>query len=169
MIVVADASPFVALVKIGHADVLPRMFGNVVIPPEVRDELQRTTQAQAVQRFAASAPAWLIVKEAPVVEYIPGLDAGERAAISLARSLPADVLLIDETLGRQAAMECGIPTVRTGAILRDAADVGVLDDLASAFARLKATNFRIPHHLLDAMLERHLTLKRKSQDEFGLR
>ena len=35
MLVVADASPFVGLVRIGQADVLPALYGSVVIPPQV--------------------------------------------------------------------------------------------------------------------------------------
>jgi predicted nucleic acid-binding protein len=39
MIVVADASPFVVLVAIGHVDVLPTLFREVLIPIEVASEL----------------------------------------------------------------------------------------------------------------------------------
>jgi predicted nucleic acid-binding protein len=36
MLVVADASPIVGLVKIGHVDVLAALYGSVVIPPQER-------------------------------------------------------------------------------------------------------------------------------------
>jgi predicted nucleic acid-binding protein len=36
MIVVADTSPFVALANIGRLDLLPRLFGRVLIPPQVQ-------------------------------------------------------------------------------------------------------------------------------------
>lgn len=35
MIVVADTSPFVVLVAIGHVDVLPTLFEEVLIPPQM--------------------------------------------------------------------------------------------------------------------------------------
>jgi predicted nucleic acid-binding protein len=39
MIVVADSSPIVVMVGIGHVDMLPALFQRVVIPPEVASEL----------------------------------------------------------------------------------------------------------------------------------
>jgi predicted nucleic acid-binding protein len=41
MIVVADSSPLVALTNIGYIDVLPRLFGQVIIPPEISAELSQ--------------------------------------------------------------------------------------------------------------------------------
>jgi len=39
MIVVSDTSSISALLRIGHADLLQRLYGEVLIPEAVRDEL----------------------------------------------------------------------------------------------------------------------------------
>jgi predicted nucleic acid-binding protein len=44
MLVVADSSPLIVLIQIGQIDVLPALFGEVVIPPEVSAELLRENQ-----------------------------------------------------------------------------------------------------------------------------
>jgi predicted nucleic acid-binding protein len=49
--------------------------------------------------------------------------------------------------------------VRTAALLYDAANAGAIVDLAEAFDKLKATNFRVPHKILDELLKRHRELK----------
>ena len=159
MVVVADASPFVGLIKIECVHILPGLFGSVVVPPEVLAELLKTTQAEEVRSFARSLPAWLTVHIAAVIEPIADLDRGEVAAISLAVQLKADVLLIDETKGRAAAMARNIPTFRTAAVIKQAADLGLIDNLAAAFGRLRQTNFRVPPSALDALLEDHLRRK----------
>ena len=41
MIVVADTSPLNYLILIGHIDVLEAIYGEVVIPPAVQDEMPR--------------------------------------------------------------------------------------------------------------------------------
>ncbi|HEX8322697.1 MAG TPA: hypothetical protein VF595_02175 [Tepidisphaeraceae bacterium] len=156
MLVVADASPFVGLIKVGCIDILPDLFGSVVIPPEVHGELLKPTQAFEVQMFATAPPTWLIVRAATSVERIPDLDAGERAAISLAKELRADLLLIDEMKGRAAAIERHLQTARTAAVMKQAADVGLIKDLAAVFEQLKRTNFRVPVRALDALLGEHL-------------
>ena len=155
MLVVADTSPFIGLIKIGHVEVLPRLYGAVMIPPEVAAELASSKRTPDVRAFIASDPPWLSVRAPVRVETITGIDPGECAAISLARELGADLLLIDENKGREAAMARHIRTVRTAAVLFDAANVGVLPDLKSAFDRLKATNFRVPVKVLDELLRRH--------------
>jgi predicted nucleic acid-binding protein len=39
MIVVADTAPLNYLILIGHVDVLEALYGEVVIPPAVQDEM----------------------------------------------------------------------------------------------------------------------------------
>ena len=41
MIVVSDTSPLTALLTVGEADLLTQLFGEVIIPEAVRDELLR--------------------------------------------------------------------------------------------------------------------------------
>jgi predicted nucleic acid-binding protein len=160
MLVVADASPLVGLVKIGHAHVLPLLYGRVVIPPRVAEELNNPKRPGEVRAFMASAPPWLSVRAPSRLEAIDDLDAGELEAISLAREIGADLLLIDEARGRQAAIALHIPTARTAAVLFDAANAGALPDLATAFDKLRATNFRVPPAVLDELLARHLAAKK---------
>jgi len=155
MLVVADASPLVGLIKIGHVDVLAGLYGAVVIPPQVAAELADPRRPAEVRAFMASAPPWLSVQAPSRLEVIADLDPGELEAISLAKELGADLLLIDEAKGREAAIALHIPTARTAAVLFDAASAGVLPDLKSAFDKLRATNFRVPGAVLDELLARH--------------
>src|SRR5579863_2662522 len=103
MLVVADTSPFIALLKISHADILPKLYRLVVIPPQVAGELASPKRPPEVQAFIAKPPDWLSIRTPSKLEIIQGLDSGECAAINLARELRADLLLIDETKGREAA------------------------------------------------------------------
>ena len=160
MLVVADASPIVGLVKIGHVDVLAALYGSVVIPPQVAAELVSARRPAEVLAFMSSPPAWLSVRAPSRLEAIADLDPGELEAISLAKELGADLLLIDEARGREAAIALQIPTARTAAVLLDAANAGVLSDLKSAFDKLRATNFRVPGKVLDELLARHQAARR---------
>ena len=160
MLVVADASPLVGLVKIGHADVLPALYGEVVIPPLVAAELSSPKRPADVRSFMASCPPWLSVRAPSRLEPIDDLDPGELEAISLAKELGADLLLIDEAKGRAAAIALHIRTARTAAVLFDAATAGVLPDLKGAFDKLRATNFRVPGKVLDELLARHQAARR---------
>ena len=154
MIVVADSSPLIVLVNIGHTEVLPALFREVVIPPQIAAELADAKRPQVVQEFIREKPAWLRIQAPVSMEPIPELHEGESAAISLARELRADLLLIDERDGRSAALARDLQITGTIGILQRAAEQDLLD-LAEAFARIKQTDFWISPNLLDAELERY--------------
>src|SRR5579862_2317742 len=99
MIVVADTSPLNYLVLIGEALLLHELFGQVLIPPAVFDELQDEETPQAVRAWVAEIPSWLKVipidlRSDPALDF---LDEGEREAIALAEQVQADRILLDET------------------------------------------------------------------------
>jgi predicted nucleic acid-binding protein len=162
MLVVADISPCIGLLRIGHVDVLPRLYESVVIPVEVAAELGNAKRPVEVRTFIAAPPEWLSVRSPKSVEAIPDIDAGERAAISLARELGADILLIDEKAGREAAIARNIRTLRTTALLFDAAKAGVLPDLRGAYEKLAATNFRVNRKTLQELLRQYEQFERRS-------
>jgi predicted nucleic acid-binding protein len=66
--------------------------------------------------------------------------------------LSADLLIIDERLGRRTASDRGIAIIGTLGILDDAASQGLID-LASAIAQLQQTNFRISRRIIQTLLE----------------
>lgn len=153
MLVVADSTVFVVLIEIGHIEILPSLFKQVWVPREIIEETRHPDRPAAVRAFAEVIPSWLIVRSPKHLEQIASLHAGELAAISLARELRADLLLIDERAGRAAAQQMHIPITGTIGVLELAADAGLLD-LSDAFARMKRTDFWISHRLLDERLRR---------------
>jgi predicted nucleic acid-binding protein len=79
-IVVADAGPPNYLVLIDHIDLLPRLYGKVILPDIVRDELSAPQAPAQVRAWLASSPSWLDSGSAPASERLlpPKLDNGER-------------------------------------------------------------------------------------------
>ena len=154
MLVVADSSPFILLINIGQIGLLPALFQSVTIPPEVAAELARSNRPKAVRDFIGQRPTWLLIASPMAVENISGLDEGERAAISLARELNAELLLIDEVKGRRAAADRKIAITGTVGVLERAAGMKLLS-LKDAFERVKKTDFWISHKLLDDRLILH--------------
>jgi len=151
VIVVADSSPLVVLVNTGYVHVLPALFGRIVIPPEVAAEVADPRRPESVRTFMASPPAWLEIRSAANVEVIDGLHPGETAAIALARELSADLLVVDERYGRQAASARQIRVVGTIGVLELAA-LEKLIDLGQAFEAVKRTDFWVSPNFLDERL-----------------
>ena len=152
MIVVADTSPLHVLVRIEQVELLPVLFGEVWVPSRVAQELS-TARSRLVRDFIAQPPAWLKVHDPQVIETIPSIDAGEEAAISWARELNSDLLLIDDLAGRRAAQSRGILIIGTLGVLERAAYRGVVN-LRQTFDKVRHTDFYASEELLQMILER---------------
>jgi predicted nucleic acid-binding protein len=155
-VIVADTGPLRYLVLIDAIDLLPRLFGRVLIPEIVAAELSRPSTPLPVREWLAGNPAWLEkCANPPALGTLPPqLDAGERAAIGLAQAIGDALLLIDDRTGIEAARARGLKATGTLGILVRAASAGQVD-LGTAFEQLKATNFRYRPALLDALLAQH--------------
>ena len=110
MLAVSNTSPICNLAVIGRLDFLARRYAVVHIPPAVAKELEALRHPSASQSIrSALSEGWLRVTIPPSVPALPiPLDAGETEAIALALHLKADVLLLDEKRGREAARHVGL-------------------------------------------------------------
>lgn len=99
MIVVSDTSVISSLLQIQHEHLIADFYRRALIPPAVENELRRAH---------ASLPAFLEVQAVHdrtlVARLQMEIDPGEAEAIALAKETRAGLLLIDEKLGRQAAL-----------------------------------------------------------------
>jgi predicted nucleic acid-binding protein len=161
-VVVADTSPLNYLILIEAIDLLPRLYGRIVIPVEVLNELSDDGAPRRVSEWAMKAQEWVEVRSAPLSNdpALSLLDQGEISAILLAQSEAEVLLLIDEAAGRLEASRRGIPNTGTVGVLR-AASIARLVDLPTALARLVATNFRISGPLLEGLIAEDAARKRE--------
>jgi len=152
-VVIADTGPLHYLVLIGCSDILAQLFEKVLIPTMVRDELAHNEAPEIVRAWMESPPRWLEVQVAPSIDdaSLEALDDGERAAIALAMMVKAELILMDDRGGVAIARSKGFAVTGTLGVL-DLAARRKLVNLEEAFARLKATNFRYPPQILDALL-----------------
>ncbi len=108
MVIVSDTSIITNLIQLDHLSLLEKLYGEIVIPKRVFDELAKIPgQAVIVQNIP-----WLSIKstseQVTYDQLKEQLDAGESEAIALALELNADLLLIDERRGRSIARQHGI-------------------------------------------------------------
>lgn len=164
MLVIADNTPVRYLILLGYVDILPALFGSVLIPQTVLRELQHPRALIEVRTWLRHLPAWLDVHQpsGSLTANFAALDPGERDAILLALELQADLLLVDDNAARDVATQRGIRKMGTVGILERAAVRGLVD-LPEALARLQSTNFRIHADIVEALLTRDAERKRQQE------
>lgn len=144
MIVVADTSPLNYLIQIECDRYLPRLYGKVLIPRGVLEELSRPAAPAKVRSWMRQRPVWLEVSavRTPGGEELASLDLGEREAIQLASERGADLLLIDERRGYLAAERMGLTTTGTLGVLLNAGRQQWIDAELAYRRLLHETTFR---------------------------
>jgi uncharacterized protein len=147
VLVIADASPLIYLSRVGAIHLLPALFDEVVVPRAVWDEaVERRPSAPGIS--ALNQASWLRVMDDPSLELDLGLDSGETAAIVLAESLRADLLLIDERAGRKVAQARGLTVRGTLGVLVQARQLEMLPALKPLLDALVAEGLRIAPALI---------------------
>ena len=155
MIVVADTSPLNYVVQLDLIEELRVIYGHIVLPSAVRQEMLHPKAPESVCRWAASLPDWVELKRPSALDptLSLALGAGEREAISLALELHPSILLIDDLRGRIAAAERSIPVTGTLTVLMQAALLAHLDfDLK--LEELRQLGFRASEPVVERIRER---------------
>lgn len=154
--VVSDTSPICYLILIEAIELLPQIYGRVVIPKAVHNELSSSQAPKEVRNWLQTRPQWLTVQQIAMTsdDRLKQLDTGEREALLLAESMPADVLLIDETAGRRAAIEREIDIVGTLGVLGVANDIGLIN-FRQSIERLQTTSMWMSPKLIQNLLDKY--------------
>jgi predicted nucleic acid-binding protein len=154
MIVVADTSPLNYLIQIEADNLLQQLYGQILIPAGVLEELKHPSAPAAVRAWLHRLPDWIQIRPAPAKPdlELADLGIGEQQAIQISSELGADLLLIDERKGRAAAIRRGLRTTGTLGVLLSAAQLHWID-AEQAYRRLLAeTTFRTSENLEERFL-----------------
>jgi predicted nucleic acid-binding protein len=155
MVVISDTSVITNLIQLDHLRLLKELFGNIIVPQKVFEELARLPeQIEIIERYD-----WIEIKQISDREHFSKLqktlDPGEAEAIVLALELRADALLIDEKKGRKIAQEYGITITGLLGVLVDAKSEHLIDEVKPILDRLVfEVGFRINPKLYQDIIKR---------------
>ena len=159
MIVVSNSSPLIALARIGWLNLLASFYKQILIPSEVHHEVtvagrglpgaEEVRRAQWIEVASQKAPP-----DPSLARACQNLGAGERGAILLAKSLEADLVLLDEAKARRIARAAGLSVVGCLGILEAGARRGLVPDLHQAYLDLLRHGIRFDLKLLQDSLAR---------------
>jgi predicted nucleic acid-binding protein len=144
-VVIADSPCLIALSRIGRLGILQALFGNVLIPPAVHDEVVIKGEGQPGAKDVAAC-SWIKIQnvknQLAVRALRSALGPGESEAIILAAEMNADFLILDDKKARIQAQELLLPVIGTVAVIQKAVDKHLASDLPSILKELASAGFR---------------------------
>jgi uncharacterized protein len=154
-IVVSDTSPIRALAHIDLLVVLEALFGQVVVPPAVDNELLHPPVG--LPRVDVRTLSFVRIRMPGILNQVrilrATLDPGESEALALALELETLAILIDEAAGRAMAKRLGLLPIGVLGTLVRAKHRGLISVVGPLIDRLKRElGFFISESLRDEIL-----------------
>lgn len=165
-VVIADASPLIALARIGHLHLLRDVFGEVVLTEIVQQEvLAGGDFADAIPVEQAIQAGWLQPKPSPEAMNdlatiartgVAGLDPGEKSSILLAlayqQSGHTTRLIIDEMKCRAVARHLSLELIGSAGIIAIAKRLELIPLARPLLERLQASGYYLSQAVVDNAL-----------------
>ncbi len=151
--VVLNTTPIISLLKIGKLKVLKDLYGEVFIPQEVYNEIEAGRNKEYYLDLLKID--WIKIekiKNRNSLSYFLDLDKGEAEAIILASESKADLIILDETLGRFHAKHAKLKVTGTIGVLLKAKKYEFIAELKPLLLELKAKNVWISDKLVEEIL-----------------
>jgi len=130
MRVVCDAGPLIALAKLGHVNLLAKLYQKVIIPRQVYEEvvvsgsIRGYSNTQAIKILIDQG--YIEIHKAARKETYPALGSGETEAINLAIQEKATIILLDDLQARKEARKKKLKIKGTIGVLLEAYTKGFL-------------------------------------------
>ena len=148
MIVIGDICPLAVLARVDRLGLLRDLKRPVVVPASVREAFQKTGH-----RLPWFIKVQAATNRSYVEELRSWLDEHEAEAIALFKEISADVLLIDDHLGRRIAKREGVRSISLLGFLVAAKRAGSISSFRSLFMDIKnLTGYRVIARVEKAMM-----------------
>src|SRR5690554_901521 len=136
--IVSNTTPIISLLKIGELTMLKDLYQRIIVPEEVFNEIENGKNKSYYINLLEID--WIEIKEIKYkksLSYFLDLDKGEAETIILANEINADLVIIDETLGRFHAKKANLKITGTLGVLLKAKKDGLIQEIKPLLHELK--------------------------------
>jgi predicted nucleic acid-binding protein len=134
-------------------DILKNLHGKIVIPKAVYEEIEYGKDKEYYQNL--SKIEWIDIQEIQNIhslKYFLDLDAGEAEAIVLATETNADLIIMDEKLGRYHAKHASLKVTGTIGVLLKAKSNGLIKEIRPLLFELMKKDVWLSENLINNIL-----------------
>jgi len=152
---VVNASPVIALGRVGQVELIAQLPQTAVIPQAVKEEILNASEGDPA-RMAIETGLFEIVDTPPPPPEILAWDLGkgETAVLSFALAFPDWVAVLDDGAARRCARSLSISLTGTLSVVILAKQHGLIDSAAQVIHALRNANFRLDDHIIRDVLAR---------------
>lgn len=143
-IITDTTSPLILLDKIGYLNLLHKVYGELKITLEVKNE------------YGKPLPDWITVLPVTDKKYQilleTRVDKGEASVLALAAEVEDVLLLLDDLKARKLAKQLGFKITGTLGVIHKAKQLNAIEKVKPLLDKLENTNFWIADHIMREIL-----------------
>jgi predicted nucleic acid-binding protein len=128
--VVSNTTPLLSLLKIGKLNLLRELYDHISIPLAVYNEIEAGKDKDFY--IDLRGIKWIKIEKINTIDsklYLFDLDEGEAEVLVLAHEQEADLVILDEIMGRRYARQMNLKLTGTLGILLKAKQIGLIDKI----------------------------------------
>ena len=152
--VIANSTPLIILSKIGELEILKNLYGEIIIPRAVFEEVTRKNDL-AKEKILNSE--WIKILEVQDKSdrkiYQAKLHDGEVEVMMLAKEISADLLIIDDNAAKKTAKFLGFKVTGTLGILMKAKAEKIISEVRPILEKMLAEKFYISDEIKNLVLK----------------
>ena len=151
--VVVNSSPLIVLFRSGQADLMHRLFNEVIVPEQVYAEVLAGRKDDTA-RILLPRTNWVIRKKVEITHPVAAwnLGNGESAVFSYVIGASNARALVDDLAARRCAQTFGIQTLGTGALLVLAKRRGLIESVKDRIQLLKDAGLYLSDHIVQLLI-----------------
>jgi hypothetical protein len=147
--VVSNTTPIISLLKIGRLEILKKLYQELYIPFEVYLEIEAGKNKEYYTDLTKTDWIHIVkIQNEKSLLFFLDLDKGEAEAIVLANEINADLIILDETLGRFHAKHIGLNVTGTIGLLLKAKESGIIDNIKQILNELSQKGIWLSEKLI---------------------
>jgi len=152
---IINASPIIALARVGQVELLARLPKQAALPQAVADEISVAPEDDPA-RQALESGLFKIVKAPAIPDNILAWDLGkgESAVLAYALAHRESVAILDDGAARRCARSLSLPITGTVAVVILAKQNGLIESAAQVLHALRGAGFRLEDALVRDVLVR---------------
>jgi uncharacterized protein len=151
--VVSNTTPLISLLKLDRLEILNKIYSEICIPSAVYNEIEAGRDKPFYRDL--SKIDWIKIIEIQnqnALKYFLDLDSGEAEAIVLATEIKADLIIMDEKLGRFHAKHADLKVTGIIGVLIKAKQQGIITEIKPLLSELIEKNIWIGDKLMNEIL-----------------
>jgi len=152
--IISNTTPILSLLKIDKLEILKELYGKIIIPYAVYLEIENGKHKKYYKDLRQEK--WIIIKEITDKKsriFFLDLDEGETEVLILAKELGADLVILDEIIGRRYAKMLQINLTGTLGILLKAKEKRIIKTIKPLLIELIKKGTWLNKKLMDKVLE----------------